>query len=164
MWSTNWWAAFPWSYLRKFVEKLGVTPHRCFFFPHFVSYKDAIIESKYVKSSILTMQDDYKDEIVFAVIDMEKCNIMSTIMSGRQWHEARNRHIFYGNGIQFAIVPNIIEALVILLTSPRPTEFLLLQIELQTIVGSSSTGMWSFDATSQICWPFICYEQKDLCA
>lgn len=51
-----------------------------------MSYDDTIIESKYSKYGMLTLQDEYKDEIVFVMVDMEKCDILL----GRPWHEAKS--------------------------------------------------------------------------
>lgn len=109
---------------------------------YFVSYKATIIESKYIKSGTLTMQNDYKDEIVLVAVDMEECNVML----GWPWHMTkdiflaveRNKHFFHDNGIRYAIVLKIIDALVILPLSPPSTESLPPQIKLQTTVGHPS--------------------------
>lgn len=69
----------------KFVEKLGLISYRCFS-PFLVPYDDNIIESKYFKSGMLTLQDGYKGEIVLVVVDIEGCDIIPR----RQWPEAKN--------------------------------------------------------------------------
>lgn len=75
---TNWYLVFSYSYFKKI-------PY-CYFSSFLVSYDDTTIESKYIKSGMLTMQDEYKEEIVFVVVDIERCDIILR----QPWCEAKN--------------------------------------------------------------------------